>query len=205
MAPMSNHTGPAAPETPIELAMKLARGALANPRGSLLNARALMRARLDLAACGRLGVKPRLYGRCWVEGGAGIEIGDRLHMIGRTVRCELATHASGRLRIGDGVFINYGSSISAHLLVEIGSGSAIGQYAILLDCDYHTPGLIGEGHGPPAPIVIGENVWLGARVTVLKGVTIGRGSVIAAGSVVTGSVPAGVIAGGVPARVIRPV
>jgi acetyltransferase-like isoleucine patch superfamily enzyme len=187
----------------MSMAAKVVEKAISDPFGSISNAKAFMQARVDLGSCARLGVRPRLYGRCWVEGGKGIEIGDRFHMIGRTVRCELATHAAGKLLIGDGVFINYGSSISAHQLVRIGNGCAIGQYAIILDCDFHTPGLLTEGHGVPAPIVIEENVWLGVRVTVLKGVTIGRGSVVAAGSVVTSNLPAGVIAGGVPARVIR--
>ena len=55
------------------------------------------------------------------------------------------------------------------------------------------------------PIHIGNNVWLGASVTVIGGVTIGDGSVIAAGAVVTKDIPAGVIAGGVPCKVIRPI
>jgi len=186
------------------LATKLASRALTDPRGVLLDSGAYLRARIDLASVRKLGDRPRLYGRCSVEGGEGMEIGDRLHMIGRIVRCDLSTHAGGKLVIGEKVFINYGTSISAHALVQIGSGSAIGQYAIILDCDFHTPGLVEEGHGTPGPIIIEENVWLGARVTVLKGVTIGKGTVVAAGSVVAKSLPAGVLAGGVPAKVIKP-
>ena len=53
------------------------------------------------------------------------------------------------------------------------------------------------------PIHIANNVWLGASVTVIGGVTIGDGSVIAAGAVVTKDIPAGVVAGGVPCKVIR--
>jgi maltose O-acetyltransferase len=123
-------------------------------------------------------------------------------MIGGTVRCEFTSHAGGRIEIGNQVFMNYGTSISAHTLVRIGDRCQIGQYAILLDCDYHNPQHDG-GHGASAPIVLEDGVWLAARVTVLNGVTIGRGSIIAAGGVVTRDVPPGVIAGGVPARVLR--
>jgi maltose O-acetyltransferase len=123
-------------------------------------------------------------------------------MMGQTVRCELTTHAGGRIEIGDRVFINYGTSISAHSLVRIGDRCQIGQYTILLDCDYHNPQHDG-GHGSSAPIVLEDSVWLAARTTVLNGVTIGRGSIIAAGAVVTKDVPPGVIAGGVPAQILR--
>ena len=53
------------------------------------------------------------------------------------------------------------------------------------------------------PIHIGENVWLGANVTVLGGVTIGDNAVIAAGAVVTKNIPPNTVAAGVPARVVR--
>lgn len=56
--------------------------------------------------------------------------------------------------------------------------------------------------GNDMPVVIEDDVWVGANVTILKGVTVGRGSVIAAGAVVTRSVPPYSIAGGVPAKVI---
>jgi acetyltransferase-like isoleucine patch superfamily enzyme len=53
-----------------------------------------------------------------------------------------------------------------------------------------------------APIVIGDDVWLGSKSVVLKGVSIGRGAVVGAGAVVTRSLPSGAVAVGVPARVI---
>ena len=55
----------------------------------------------------------------------------------------------------------------------------------------------------PAPIRIGNNVWIGAQATVLPGVTIDDGAIVAAGAVVTRDVPANVIVGGVPAKIIK--
>ncbi len=165
---------------------------------------AWLRARFDLRACDEVGARPRLLGRCAVVNRGRIVIGDRLLMYGATVRCELAAHAGGVLEIGHGVFINYGTSISAHRSVRIGDGCLLGQYAIVMDCDYHSPG-DRDDHGEARPVVIGPGAWLGARVTVLKGVTVGAGSVVAAGSVVVSDIPAGMVAAGVPARVIRPV
>jgi len=162
----------------------------------------VVRARVDLRSCQHVGARPRLYGRCAVANDGHISIGDRLLMHGGTVRCELATHDGGRIEIGDRAFLNYGTSISAHRLVRIGDGCLLGQYTIIMDCDQHSAA--GEaGHGTPKPVNIGDRVWIGARCTILKGVTIGSDSVIAAGSVVTRDVPRGSVAGGVPARLLR--
>ncbi len=54
-----------------------------------------------------------------------------------------------------------------------------------------------------APIIIGDNVWVGTRAVILKGVTIGGGAIVAAGAVVTKDVPPRTIVGGNPAHVIR--
>ena len=54
-----------------------------------------------------------------------------------------------------------------------------------------------------APVIIEDDVWTGANITILKGVTIGRGSVIAAGAVVNKSCPPYSIIGGVPAKVLK--
>ncbi|MBP7051983.1 MAG: hypothetical protein KBE65_13295 [Phycisphaerae bacterium] len=77
----------------------------------------------------------------------------------------------------------------------------------IYDCDFHEidPILRNRGPGPNMPVEIGDNVWLGSRVMVLKGVTIGANSVVGAGSIVTTSLPANCVAAGVPARVIRTV
>lgn len=181
--------------------MSRLRQAWRHPLWAWRQTRAIIRARLDLRRCA-VGPRARLFGRCKVLNYSAIEIGDRLLMYGEPVRCDLNSHAGGRLEIGDGVFVNFGCSISAHTHVRIGDGCQIGQYSIIIDCDYHNQDG-SAGHGSPRPIVIGDRVWLGARVTVLKGVTIGEGSVVGAGSVVTSDIPAGVLAAGVPATVRR--
>ncbi len=63
--------------------------------------------------------------------------------------------------------------------------------------------MIEQGDTEPLPVVIEDDVWIGARVIILPGVHIGKGSVIAAGSVVTKDVEAYTVVGGVPARVIK--
>ena len=184
------------------VATRLLRHGLRDPGWALTAGAAVLRARWDLRRCQELGSRPRLFGRCMVANYGDIRIGDRLLMYGGTVRCELTAHAGGRLEIGNRVFVNYGCSISAHRHVLIGDGCLIGQYGIIMDCDYHSPESDGD-HGDVRPISIGDRVWIGARVIVLKGVTIGSGAIIAAGSVVTHDIPANAVAAGVPATVLR--
>lgn len=145
----------------------------------------------------------RLRGRAHVSNfGGQMVFGDRVRLDGRTVRQDYAVGAHGTVEIGEGTFINYGADISALRLVRIGKRCAIGQYAIVIDSNYHST----EDHllpDQPRPVIIEDDVWLGARVTVLPGAHIGHGSVIAAHAVVTGHIPPRSLAGGVPARVIR--
>ena len=59
-----------------------------------------------------------------------------------------------------------------------------------------------QGYGPVEPVVIGDDCWIGGRVTILPGVHVGNGAVIAAGAVVTKDVPPYAVVGGVPAKII---
>ena len=155
-----------------------------------------------LRRCTRVGRLPRVYGRPRITNLGEITIGDKLRFFSSTVTSEVVAYPGGRLEIGNGVFINYGASLSAHQLVRIGDGCQLGSYACLMDNDYHSV----EDREKPSesrPIVLGRNVWLGVRVIVLKGVTIGDNAVIGAGSVVTRDIPANCMAAGVPAKVIR--
>lgn len=108
--------------------------------------------------------------------------------------------------IGDGVSINNNAVIIAdRTTIKIGDNTLIGTEFCVYDSDFHAldPTKRLDQDYRAAPVEIGFNVFIGSRVTVLKGVTIGDNSVIASGSVVVRNIPSDVIAGGVPAKVIR--
>jgi acetyltransferase-like isoleucine patch superfamily enzyme len=117
----------------------------------------------------------------------------------------LATSDAARIGIGASVYINRHTMIDAHESVEIGAGCMIGPFCYLTDHDHSVGPGIAPGASPlvARPVRLEARCWLGAHVTVLKGVTIGEGSVVGAGSVVTKSIPPGVIAVGNPARVVK--
>ncbi|EMI41654.1 transferase hexapeptide repeat containing protein [Rhodopirellula sp. SWK7] len=88
--------------------------------------------------------------------------------------------------------------------MSIGDRCLIGDGVTIFDSDFH--GIHPDQRhqlGNHSPVSISNNVWLGSRVMVLKGVSIGENSIVAAMSVVTKDIPANVIAAGNPARVIN--
>ena len=101
--------------------------------------------------------------------------------------------------------INYNCVILDTSPVHIGAGAFIAP-GVCLACAGHAldPEQRAQGISTSKPITLEENVWIGANAVVCGGVTIGKGSVIGAGSVVTRDIPAGVVAAGVPCRVLRP-
>jgi maltose O-acetyltransferase len=107
--------------------------------------------------------------------------------------------------IGERNFFNNNVSIGAVEKVVIGSDCLIGSSVSIADCDFHdiNPETRHTSQGSKKPVQIGNNVWLGTGVVVLKGVTIGDNSVVGAMSVVTKPIPANCVAAGNPARIIR--
>lgn len=98
-------------------------------------------------------------------------------------------------------YINAGAKIYCYNKITIGDGVKIADEVIIRDSDNHE--LLYEGYQQSAPIVIGNNVWIGMRAVILKGVTIGDGAVIAAGAVVTKDIPPNTLYGGIPARCLK--
>lgn len=96
-------------------------------------------------------------------------------------------------------FINSDCKVRCHEMISIGDGCAISHDFTVMDSDAHKL----NGKLKKAPVIIGNNVWIGTRVTILSGVMVGDGAVIAAGSVVTSDVPPQCLVGGVPAKVLK--
>ena len=127
---------------------------------------------------------------------------------GATLICEGFTFMYGadiilfegaKLTLGKDSFINSDCKIRCHNNISIGNGCAISHDFTVMDSDAHEF----NGHRKNGPVRIGNNVWIGTRVTVLSGVNIGDGSVIAAGTVVTKDVPPNSLVCGVPGRVTQ--
>ena len=106
------------------------------------------------------------------------------------------------ITVGKNVFINSGCCFQDQGGIEIGDNVLIGQQVVIATLNHD---LIPEKRANmyPAPVRIGNGVWVGAHATILSGVTVGDGAVIAAGAVVTKDVPANTVVGGVPARIIK--
>ena len=104
--------------------------------------------------------------------------------------------------VGKNVFINSGCCFQDQGGIEIGDNVLIGQQVVIATLNHD---LIPEKRGSmiPAPVKIGNGVWIGAHATILSGVTIGNGAVVAAGAVVTKDVPENTVVGGVPAKIIK--
>ncbi len=109
----------------------------------------------------------------------------------------------GEITIGDYVMISPGCRISSGHSIKIGHSVMMANGVYIADSDWH--GIYDRASRPKdyTPVVIEDNVWLGDRCTVLKGVTIGENSVVAANAVVTSDIPPNVIVAGVPAKIVR--
>ena len=119
----------------------------------------------------------------------------------------LTAEAPGRIRIGEGTFLNLGVQVAAMDLVEIGAHCMFANGCFVSDANHRFDDpdrpVPWQGFSSKGPTRVGDNVWCGANVVITSGVTVGERCVIGANSVVTTDLPPRVIAAGAPARVIR--
>jgi acetyltransferase-like isoleucine patch superfamily enzyme len=171
------------------------------------------------------GKRLHVYNKVYVIGQGVVKIGDdfkftsgdSINPICRNLCGSIYTvNLNSRIEIGDRVGIS-SACLWAKELIKIGNDVNIGGDCLIMDNDAHPHDYlkrrrlfkeqVGEEEYlktiPTFPIIIDDDVWIGARCQILKGVHIGARSIIAAGSVVTKDIPADCIAGGNPCKMIR--
>lgn len=123
--------------------------------------------------------------------------------------CWLTLAPQARIEIGEGCFLNRNTMLAAHAQISIGDHVMFANGCFVGDADHRsddpdTP-VTQQGFTSKGPVEIGSNCWFGVNCVVTSGVTIGERCVIGANSVVTQDLPAGVIAVGAPAKVVKEV
>jgi len=136
----------------------------------------------------------------WLEGGAELTLGERAWLRTEHGENRITLFAGARISVGADALIN-GAMLHAKREIAIGRDARLGFGVRVLDADLHD--LDSETPERIAPVRIGDRVWLGADVRVLRGVTIGDDVVVGAGSVVLHDLPPRVLAAGAPARPLR--
>jgi galactoside O-acetyltransferase len=153
----------------------------------------------------RLGTGAAIGRGLLVHGPRNVTIGDRFTC---WRDCVIAACDDGRVEIGDRVGLNQGVYVNACIggRISIGSDVIVGPYTVMRTSDHRfsdpARAIADQGH-EPGVIVVEDDVWIAANVTVLGDVRVGRGSVIAAGAVVTHDVEPFSVVAGVPARFLR--
>lgn len=180
-----------------EAGLSLTRVAMKSARYSV----ELLSASLWLRQVDEVGPGVRTLGRPRIHNLGRVVIGAGTLLRSVNVPVELACEEGAELLIGSEVRLNYGVSIGVRGRVEIGDRVRLGPYVMVIDSEYHD--LHDRSLRPaPQPVKICDDAWIGAKASVLPGVTVGRASVVGTAAVVTRDVPDFTIVAGVPAKKI---
>ena len=150
------------------------------------------------------GGMPLVLGNLKLNVASDCRIAARINLTGRT-----AAKTTPELSVGKNCDIGWGSSIAVGTSITIGNNVRLAANVHLAGYPGHPLDAAARARGEPetddqvGAIILEDDVWLATGTTVLAGVRIGRGTIVGAGSVVTKDLPAGVLAAGAPARVIR--
>lgn len=150
----------------------------------------------------------------WLIRGARITIGDNFYLssgngvnpIASNLQADVYVEPGATLTIGNNVGMS-STRLWIHESARIGTNVKIGGCVLITDTDAHPMDYVARRSSnegtKSAPVVIEDDVWVGAHCIILKGVTIGARSIIGAGSVVTKNIPADCVAAGNPCKVIK--
>ena len=129
-----------------------------------------------------------------------------MNPIASNLQADVYVEPGATLTIGNNVGMS-STRLWIHESARIGNNVKIGGCVLITDTDAHPMDYMARRSSnegtKSAPVVIEDDVWVGAHCIILKGVTIGARSIIGAGSVVTKSIPADCVAAGNPCRVIK--
>ncbi len=160
--------------------------------------------------CAKIGAGFRMEELPYLVGAGRLVVGDNVRLSGKP-----SFGFSGRsgfepeLVIGDGTFIGHSCGFTVGRSVRVGRNCLLAGGVRVMDMDGHPLDATRRRAGEPtppegiAPVVIEDDVWVGAHAMILKGVTVGARSVIAARAVVVKDVPPDVVVAGCPARVVK--
>jgi serine acetyltransferase len=204
----SQHAQPGSSDPTLRSSLIAARAKWIDNNGTVLSssrlrrARAyafgLIRGRVALRGIEGRGRDVRVNGRAVITNDGWMRVGAGSVLRGIPTAVELATGPSGRLTIGRRAIINSGASICAYGQLTIGDRVLIGPYAMISDTSFHD--LYDRDVVPESlAVVIEDDVWIGAKASVLPGVRIGRGAVVSAHALVNRDVAPFSIVSGVPA------
>lgn len=146
----------------------------------------------------------RVTGPVLVRGPGTVILGDDVVLDAAEAPIELLAAPGGRLEIGSGAYVGPGASLEAGASLSVGPGAVIGEFAKLLDNNWHGLGDDRHARTDSTPVIVGAGAKVGARAIMVPGATLGDGSVLGDDSVLSGRVPAGVHVAGVPARRVAP-
>lgn len=150
----------------------------------------------------------------WLIRGSRITIGDNFYLYSGNGVNPIASNLQADVYVEPGATLTIGNNVGMsstrlwiHESARIGNNVKIGGCVLITDTDAHPMDYVARRSSndgtKSAPVVIEDDVWVGAHCIILKGVTIGARSIIGAGSVVTKSIPTDCVAAGNPCKVIK--
>jgi acetyltransferase-like isoleucine patch superfamily enzyme len=138
--------------------------------------------------------------RLFLDRDAALVLGDGCEIDDGTT---IAVYDRGRLELGARAFVGHSCTLAARSSLQVGAGTFLAELVSIRDHDHTVGEAPSSGAMSIDPVLVGSDVWIGAKATVLRGARLGDGCVVGANAVVRGELPARSVCVGIPARVVR--